>query len=29
MKIASLIICFILGLQTSAMATDYAGQISA
>lgn len=29
MKIASLFICFILGLQTSALAADYAGQISA
>ncbi|WP_424628524.1 CAP domain-containing protein [Bradyrhizobium sp. SYSU BS000235] len=29
MKIASLIICFILTLQTSAMAADYASQISA
>lgn len=29
MKIASFIICFILVLQTSAMAADYAGQISA
>jgi uncharacterized protein YkwD len=29
MKIASLIICFFLCVQTSAMAADYAGQISA
>ncbi len=29
MEIASLIVCLILGLQTSAMAADYAGQISA
>jgi uncharacterized protein YkwD len=29
MKIASLIVCFFIALQTSVMAADYAGQISA